>query len=88
MLNNNSTEKSESTNATTKTIKTNCTNEVNQKPLKLIELDEHDVNINAENSSKNKWTECKFNLKDLPKLYAALAKQNLTSKYHFSDIND
>jgi hypothetical protein len=77
LLNNNnnsfeSTLKNKNTEPTTN-------NNTIKKNLKLIDLTEpNDVNRTS-SVLDSTWSETKLDLKDLPKLYAALSKQNLTS---------
>ncbi len=63
---------------------TNLDKKIDIKPVKTIDLtDKIDINEDSDrntNRPDNIWSEIKLNLKDLPKHYAALSKQNLTSK--------
>jgi hypothetical protein len=62
---------------------TNLDKKIDIKSVKTIDLtDKIDINEDSDRNTRpdNIWSEIRLNFKDLPKHYAALSKQNLTSK--------
>ena len=60
----------------------------NDTKIKFKEIDltvSNEKEVSKKSVLDETWSECNFKLKDLPKLYAQLSKQNLTSTLPFSN---